>query len=164
MERMKKFFLYFVIFIAFFLFVELFTNLQVKENFQDVANHEISIESPKIDITESKASHNSGYIKGNITNDTGEHIRNKYLQFDFYDKDGIYLGTKSQKIKYFNLDEKVSFDINYEYKNVDKINIGFVDEVLEQRNDVYNIFNFDEEQMAIALPIAIILGIYVILP
>lgn len=161
MERMKKFFLYFVIFIAFFLFVELFTNLQVRENFQDVNNYEVAITSPKISITESMASKNSGYIKGNITNDTGEHIRDKYLQFEFYDKDGIYLGTESQQMKYFNVNETASFDIAYKYKNVDRIKISFGDKIIKPYNNNYSIFNFREDELLMLPAIMVVLYIIV---
>lgn len=167
MGTIKKFRTYLLIFLAFFLFVEIFTNLAMKENFVDINNHEIKITSPKVNITESKAVYGRGYIKGNIVNDTGEHIKDRYLQFDFYDKDGIYAGTESKEIKYFNVNEKISFNIDYKYKNIETIKINFVDEVVEPKNNrpsIFNINNIDEEQMKIALPIAIVLGLYVILP
>lgn len=165
MGTIKKFRTYLLIFLAFFLFVELFTNLAMKEKFVDITNHEINIASPKVNIAESKASYYSGYIKGNIINDTGEHIKDKYLQFDFYDKDGIYVGTESKEIKYFNVTEKISFDINYKYKNVNRIEIRFVDEVIKPEKNMprFNI-NIEDEELKIALPIALVLGLYVILP
>ncbi len=108
---MKKLFKYFLMFIALFLFVELVTNFAMKERFNNLPEYKINVTSPKIEVTENKASSYSGYIKGTITNDTGEHLRNKFLQFDFYDKDGIYLGTETQEIKIFNINEKSSFNI-----------------------------------------------------
>lgn len=164
MARMKQFFLYFLMFIAFFIFVSLFTNLAMKERFEDITNHEINISSPQIIVTESKASYSGGYIRGTITNDTGEHIKDKYLQFDFYDKDGIYLGTESKDIKYFNVDEKISFDISYTYQNVNKIKISFVDEITKVGSNNYNIFNFSEEEQKLIVPVALIVGLYAILP
>jgi len=165
METVKKFRTYLLIFLTFFLFVELVTNLGMKEKVTNITNHKINVTSPKVIITESKASYSNGYIKGNITNDTGEHIKDKYLQFDFYDKDGIYVGTESQEIKYFNVNEKVSFDINYKYKNVNRIEIRFADEVIKPKNNMpsFNI-NIEDEQLKIALPIALGLGLCLILP
>ena len=166
MGTMKKIRTYLIIFIIGFLFVELFTNLAMKEKFVDITKHYISITSPKINVTESKASYGRGYINGNIINNTGEHIKDKYIQFDFYDKDGIYVGTESKELKYFNVDEKISFNINYEYKNVDKIKISFVEEVIQPKNNAPSFFNIniEEENLKIALPIALALGLYVILP
>ena len=165
MGTVKKFRTYLLIFLATFLFVELFTNIVMKEKFTDITNYEINVTSPKVSVTESKASYSSGYIKGNITNDTGEHIKDKYLQFDFYDKDGIYVGTESQEIKYFNVSEKISFDINYKYKNVNRIEIGFVDEIIKPKSNVPSIFNINiqDEELKLALPIALGLGLCLIL-
>ena len=166
METIKKFRTYLLIFILGFLFVEFFTNLAMKEKFNDITHYDISIISPKITITESKASYGRGYINGNIINNTGEHIKDKYIQFDFYDKDGIYVGTKSKELKYFNVDEKISFNIDYEYKNVDIIKISFVGEVIQPQNNAPSFLNIniEEENFKIALPIALVLGLYVILP
>lgn len=164
MGTIKKFRTYLLLFIVMFLFIGLFTNIAMRENFVDITNHIRLVTSPKIVITESKASYSRGYIKGNITNDTGEHIKDKYLQFDFYDKDGIYVGTKTQEIKYFNVEEKISFDIDYEFQNVEKINIDFVDEVIKPKSKISSLFNLDDEDIKIAAPIALGLVLYTIIP
>ena len=100
----------------------------MKERYEDVY-YTYNFESPKIQIEESKKIYSKGNIKGNITNDTGNHIRGKNLQFNFYNENGKYLGTETQQINYFNVDEKIKFDIEYNYKNVKTIEINFVDEV-----------------------------------
>lgn len=164
MAKMKKFFLYFLMFIALYIFVTTLTNFSMKEKFKDIQNIQISVSSPKIFIEESKATNSHGYIKGNITNDTGEHIKDKFLQFDFYNKDGTYVGTETQEIKYFNVEEKVNFDIKYNYNNVNNIKISFVDEVVKKEVSNGNIFHLTEEQKNLAIPAAIIIGLYAILP
>lgn len=133
MAKMKKFFLYFLMFIALYIFVTTLTNFSMKEKFKDIQNIQISVSSPKIFIEESKATNSHGYIKGTITNETGEHIKDKYLQFDFYNKDGVYVGTETQEIKYFNVNETISFDINYKYNNINKIIIGFTDKMIQNK-------------------------------
>lgn len=162
---MKKFFMYFMMFIALYLFVNLFTNLSMRENYKDITNHQIEINSPQVTVLESKATYSHGYIKGNILNNTGEHIKDKYLQFDFYNTEGIYLGTEVKEIKYFNIDETINFDINYKYPNINRIRINLVDEVIKPESKTFNIFdNIDDGTLKIAIPIAAILGLYVILP
>ncbi|MBO4816449.1 MAG: hypothetical protein J5507_06115 [Clostridia bacterium] len=166
---MKKLFKYFLMFIALFLFVELCTNFSMKERFNNEPEYKINVTSPKIEVTQNKASDYNGYITGTVTNDTGEHLRNKFLQFDFYNKDGVYLGTEVQEIKIFNINEKTSFNIEYKYTNVDKIEINFVDEVNKIEKDksmIGNLFNFEEDEdvKKIAIPLGLLLGIYVILP
>ncbi len=166
MGTMKKFKAYLLVFLGLFLFVSIFTNLAMREKIVNITNHEIKITSPKVIITESKASYSSGYIKGNVTNDTGEHIKDKYLQFDFYDKDGIYIGTESKEIKYFNVNETVNFDISYTRRNVNRIKIDFVDEIIKPKSKMLSVFdiNIEDEEMQLAIPFAVILGLYLILP
>ena len=129
MSTVKKFFKYFLLFIGFFLFVQICTNVSMKERYNNVTKNIINISSPVITIEESKAAYTHGFIKGTIENDTGTHIKDKFLQFDFYDKDGFYVGTETQEIKYFNVGEKIKFNIEYKYVNIDKIEINFVDEI-----------------------------------
>ena len=165
MERMKKFFLYFVMFIGLFLFVEFFTNIGMKEKIEDITNYVIKTNSPKIEVTECKASYTNGYIKGNITNNTEKHISQKYLQIDLYDSNGIYLGTESKEIKYFNVKETINFDITFKYENVKRIELELVDEIIKPKKSISNFFNnIEDEQLKIALPIAMALGLYIIIP
>lgn len=158
MARMKKFFLYFIMFIGLYLIIDLLTFVCMKDNYKDITNYEIKTNSPKIEITESKAAYSHGYIKGNIINDTGNHIPEKYLQIDLYNSKGIYLGTESKEIKYFNVQEEIKFDISYQYTNVAKIKISLVDEVVEREKSKL------EKQVAKWLPVAGIITLIYLLP
>lgn len=171
MERMKKFFMYFVMLLALILFVNILTNLAMKENYKDITNHQILVESPKVTVSESKATYSHGYIKGNILNDTGEHLKDKYLQFDFYDKDGLYVGTESKEIKYFNVDERINFEINFKYNNVSKIKINLIDNKKEQVNkeEIEDLFdnikpNYTKEGIELGILISIPMVIWYMLP
>ena len=128
MLKMKNYFIFLLLFLFLFIYVGVLTNIEMKERYEDV-KYTCNFESPKIHVEESKKLYSKGSIKGNITNDTKEHLRDKFLQFDFYNEYGSYLGTESQEIKIFNVDEKVKFDINYNYKNVKKIEVSFVDKI-----------------------------------
>ena len=132
MNTLKKFWIYFLIFLAIFLVISGLTNVIMGDNYENT-KYKIVCSSPTITVTESKSSYSSGYIKGTITNETGEHIKDKYLQFDFYNKDGVYVGTETQEIKYFNVNETISFDINYKYNNINKIIIGFTDKMIQNK-------------------------------
>lgn len=132
MARMKKFLLYFVMFAGLFLFVELFTNVDIlntEEKYAQLKNYEIKTDSPKIEVTDFMGNNSSGYIKGNITNNTGEHIKDKYLKFGFYNKSNNLIAAKYQEIKYFNVGEKINFNIDFNYKDIQKVQIELVDEV-----------------------------------
>lgn len=163
MGTLKKFRTYFLIFIAFFIVIGFLTKVAMRENFKDVSDYEIKCESPIISVEENRATYSHGYIKGTVTNNTGKHLPLKYLQIDLYDKDGIYLGTEYKELKYFNVDETISFDINYTYSNVGKAVLNVTDEMTKKES--YKFFNdIDDEQLKIALPIAGLLVFYTILP
>lgn len=163
MGTLKKFRTYFLIFIAFFIVIGILTKLAMRENYKDITNYEIKCESPVILVDESKATYSHGYIKGTVTNNTGKHLPLKYLKINLYDKDGMYLGTEYKELKYFNVDETISFDINYNYKNAGKVVLDITDEMSKKEN--YNLFSgIDDEQLKIALPIAGFLAFYTILP
>lgn len=141
MLKIKNYFKFLILFLLFFLFVEVLTNIQMRERYENVLNYTVNVSSPKVIVEESKASYYSGYIFGYITNDTGKHIKDRYLQFNFYDNDGMYVGTEVKEIKYFNVDEKVKFDIQYNYKNVNRIEIIFTDNVVKPQTKTSKIFS-----------------------
>lgn len=154
MARMKKFLLYFVMFAGLFLFVELFTNVDIlntEEKYAQLKNYEIKTDSPKIEVTDFMGNNSSGYIKGNITNNTGEHIKDKYLKFGFYNKSNDLIAAKYQEIKYFNVDEKINFNIDFNYKDIQKVQIELVNEIekVGMNNIKSNENNYSKEESAI---------------
>lgn len=163
MGTLKKFRTYFLIFISLFIVIGILTNLAMREDFKDITNCEIKCESPAIAVSESKATYSHGYIKGTVTNNTGKHLPLKYLQIDLYDKDGMYLGTEYKELKYFNVDETISFDINYTYNNAGKVVLDITDNMTKKEG--FNLFkDIDDEQLKIALPIAGVLVFCAIIP
>lgn len=164
MKRMKKFLLYFLLFIGLYIFVELIINLGLQGNRKKVISYEIKNTSLPINITECSASKFSGNIKGTITNNTEQMMQNKRINFNFYNDNGTYLGTKTQVINYFNVQEKVNFDITAKCENINKIEIELVDN-LKQEDDKEEdkslaLINpqIDESTIKIALPIAAVMS------
>ena len=131
MAKMKKFFKYLIWLILLYLLVNGLTYLATKDDYRDLTNFNIATESPKIEVTESKSAYTHGYIKGQVTNDTGKHITKTYLQIDFYNKDGVWLGKETKELESFNLNETIKFDISYTYTDVNKIRLSISDEIIE---------------------------------
>ncbi|MEE1389576.1 MAG: FxLYD domain-containing protein [Clostridia bacterium] len=131
MAKMKKFFKYLIWLILLYLLVNGLTYLATKDDYRDLTNFNIATESPKIEVTESKSAYTHGYIKGQVTNDTGKHIPKTYLQIDFYNKDGVWLGKETKELESFNLNETIKFDISYTYTDVNKIRLSISDEIIE---------------------------------
>lgn len=123
---MKKIFRYLILFLVVYLVVELYVFLLTRTSYKDMNNYDILVTSPKIEITECKTSKSKGYIKGKATNDTGELINDLEIQFDFYNEQGKFIGSKSNKVEIFNSTEIINFDIKHEYKNVAEIKISVV--------------------------------------
>jgi len=162
MATLKKFRMYFFMFIGFFILITLLTNFLMRDNYKN-ANFEIKVETPKIEVGECKVAYSNGYIKGTVTNNTGKLISLKYLQANLYDKDGVYLGSEYKELKTFNVNETISFDINYNYVDVEKVILGFTDEIPQKKG--FNLFEgVDNDTLAIAGPIAALLVIVTVLP
>ncbi len=125
---MKKIFRYVILLIVAYIVVETLVYFLTKTYYKDLNNYDILVKSPVIEITESKVSKTKGYIQGNITNDTGELIRNLRVKFDFYNEQGKYVGSENKTIDVFNISERLNFDIKYEYKDVSEIKISIVRE------------------------------------
>jgi len=162
METLKKFRLYLLMFIGFFLLVTLLTNFLMRDDYKNT-NYEIKEEIPVIAVTESKAAYSNGYIKGSVTNNTTEIIPLKYLQINLYDKDKVYLGSEYKELKNFYPQETINFDISYSYLNIDKVELSFVNEIPQKKG--FNLFEgVDDETMAIAGPIGTLLVVATVLP
>lgn len=125
---MKKIFRYVILLIVAYIIVEVLVYFLTKTYYKDLNNYDILVESPVIEITESKVSKSKGYIQGNITNDTGELMRNLRVKFDFYNEQGKYVGSENKTIDVFNISERLNFDIKYEYDDVNEIRISIVRE------------------------------------
>ena len=161
MGTLKKFWMYFLMFIGFFLFVTLLTNFLMRDNYKNV-NYEIKTESPIITVAECKAAYGNGYIKGNVTNNTREIIPLKYLQINLYDKDDVYLGSEYKELKNFYPQETINFDMSYNYLNIDKATLEIIDQIPEKKG--FNPFeNIDDQTLKIAGPIAALLVILTVL-
>ena len=123
---MKKIFRYLLLLILVIVVVRIYVYFLTKSYYKDMNNYQVLVQTPKIEVTESKADQKKGYIKGTATNDTGAMMNNVKIKFDFYDENDKYIGTEYHDIGVFNVGEKSKFDINYRYSNVSKITISIV--------------------------------------
>lgn len=168
MKTLKRFILYLIMFLGLFVFVSLLRDVGLKKDEEKYfSNYKILKSSPVIMVKEARASNSGGYLKGYILNETGEHIKDKFIQFDFYNKYGNYLGTKSKEIKYFNVNESINFDIPFDFREVDEITIDFVDEVKEQEvQKNLNFLGWDRNDLAVkvGVPIGLVMALMYVLP
>lgn len=161
METLKKFRLYLIMFIALFIVITLLTNLTMRDEYKNIKNIVINIQSLEVKVTECKVKSSSGYIKGSVTNNSNEIIPLKYLKINLYDKDDVYLGSEYKELKSFYPKETINFDIKCNYMHIEKVTIDLVDEIPDAVIAFLN--DIEDEQVRIALPIASILMLQTIL-
>ena len=125
---MKKIIRYLLWLILMIVVVRVYVYFLTKTNYQDMNNYEITVQTPEIVVTESKAAKNKGYIKGNITNNSSEMIKNLKVKFEFDNENEKLVGIEYRNEDVLNASETIKFDIGYNYKNVEKIKISTVTE------------------------------------
>ena len=125
MARMKTFFIYFILIIAFFIFsqimifIALYTTLEYK-------NIELRTAIP-IEV-EVQATSINGFAKGKIINDTETEIKNKYIKIECYSKHDVLMGTKYIEIDKIGAKEEKEFEVHFNFNKVDRAVIDIVDE------------------------------------
>lgn len=125
---MKKIIRYLLLLTLMIVVVRVYVYFLTKTNYQDMNNYEITVQTPEIVVTESKVAKNKGYIKGNITNNSSEMIKNLKVKFEFYNENEKLVGIEYRNEDVLNASETIKFDIGYNYKNVEKIKISTVTE------------------------------------
>ena len=91
MARMKTFFIYFLLVVAFFIFSQVMIYIAINATFQ-YKNIEIKTTIPM--EVEVQATSVNGFAKGKIINNTESEIQNKYIKIECYSKYDTLMGTK----------------------------------------------------------------------
>ncbi len=101
MKRLKTFFIYFVIFVAFYFVSNVIIDYSLYSTYRNLGTNATSIKSQNYDITvnEAKATNANGSISGQITKKDDGSEQNKYLKIDFFSKNNQYLGSEYENIE-----------------------------------------------------------------
>ena len=119
---MKKFIRYFLILIIAYFMVNLLIYLLMRSsNSNKVVSLNIPGNSPLVQITQARGSTEGGVVRGKITNNTNEEIKDKFLKLRFFSKRGVEMGNEYITIKDLKPGETLDFIADYNYKMVDKI-------------------------------------------
>lgn len=159
MARMKRFLLYLILFVSFFIFTTIISSWTVKSLKETIADIEILTESPIISVDNCETGKYSGKINGTVRNNTDKHIEKAFLKIDFYDKSERYIGTKYEELKYFNVNEILKFDTNFKFEDVNalKLSVVYEEAQVEQISNKNSNWSFEEiftkENLDLALPI-----------
>lgn len=127
MGTMKKFFKYFLVFIVFFFASTYFSNKLILSTYKP-KKIDMDFETPAVEISEAKATSINGYIKGRITNNSGETLTGKYIKADFYSPRGINIGTRYIKLDDLNPGESANINERVKFNNIDSVKLSFIDQ------------------------------------
>lgn len=138
MDRMKQFFIWFLIFVAFFVFSNVMIKAFLKVSYSDMHGYQINVDSDQlfVDIKEAKSSKRNGYINGIVKNNNDITVENKYLKVTLLSKRGISMGEKYVKIDKIEPKQLRNFEVKFDYDNVKTFNIELVDEMPEEQDFV----------------------------
>lgn len=128
MKKMKKYLLYVVLIVAFWIFSDILIYLSINTTYTNVDTKVYSI-APEINVGESKATYINGFIKGTIKNNTDSIINNKYLKIDLYSPRNIKLGTKYIKIENLDVNKYQEYEMWYKFTDVEYANITVIDNI-----------------------------------
>ena len=134
MSRMKTFFIYLILIIAFYIFSNLMINAFLKVSYKEILNYQIDVEELFVDVTDAQVSKRDGHIYGIVKNNKNEVVENKYLKVSMINKDGNVLGEKYVKIDKIEPEQLRKFEIDFKYKNVETFKIELTDTKPEDIN------------------------------
>jgi len=141
MDSMKKFLMYALILIAFYIFSNLMINAFLKVSYSDMHGYEINVDFNQlyVEVSEAKSSKRNGYINGIVKNNSDTNIENKYLKVTLLSKKKVVIDKKYIKIDKLEPKEVRKYEVKFDNDNVKTFTIELVDEVPEEEQ-----YNFVE--------------------
>lgn len=132
MARVKTFFIYFILIVAFFIFSQVMIYIAINTTFQ-YKSIELKTTIPM--EVEVQATSINGFAKGKVINNTGNEIQNKYIKIECYSKNDTLMGTKYIEIDKIGTKEEKEFEVHFNFNKVEKAVIDIVEEKeLENKN------------------------------
>ena len=126
MARIKTFFIYFILVIAFFIFSQIAIYVAINTTYEYKSVEINTIIHTEVEV---QATSINGFATGKIKNNTENKIKNKYIKIECYSKNNVLMGTKYVKIDELNANEEKEFEIRFNYNKVDKAKVYLADEV-----------------------------------
>ena len=129
MQRLKTFFIYAILVVAFFLFSQIMIFFAIHTTYHE-KSYTIKADIP-IQV-EVKATSVNGQVTGNLINSTDKTIKNEYIKLEFYSKHDVLMGTKYIEITQLKPGEKLDFERKFNYNKVDKVVLDVVEDMNEE--------------------------------
>jgi len=128
MPTQKKFFIYFLLLIAFFIF----SYFAIKGMIYTTYKYKSFEIKSKIPMTaEVQATNVNGFVKGKILNNSEQTLENKYIKVECFSKNNTLMGTKYIKIENIAAKSSYEYEVRFNYNRIERIVLDIVDEISE---------------------------------
>lgn len=122
MDRMKTFFIYFLIVLAFLIFTRIMIYVGINTTYSE---KEIKNNTPFYIETQLKATSINGVLKYKFnSNEYLDRLKDCYIKFDCYSKNEVLMGTKYIKIDSIKANEEV--ELRFNFNRVEKAKLSIV--------------------------------------
>ena len=142
MDRMKTFFIYFLIFVGFFVMSNMLENGLIYDMYKKIngeINNNLGIE---IINNESRATNVNGYMNLSVKNNMSSNLENRYMKLDLYNKQDLLALTEYVDISGLKENELKDFQLKFNANNIEKYKISVVNEKPDT-SGVIRILGFD---------------------
>lgn len=161
MARMKTFFIYFLLIVAFFIYSQVMIYFAINTTYK-YKNVEIKTEIPM--EAEVKATSVNGIANVKINNMTDKDIEDKYLKIECYSKNNTVMGTKYIEIDKIKKAEEKEFEIRFNYNKVERAVIDIVDEKELEEKNVPEGDRVSDKEMGLATMVASVILLFFFVP
>lgn len=157
MARMKQFFIYFILIVAFFLFSQVMIYFYINTTYQ-YKKVEVKTDIPmEIEV---QATSINGFAKGKIKNQTENEIENQYIKIECYSKHDVLMGTKYIKLDKIGINEEKEFEVRFNYNKVDKAVVDVIEEKIVQEQNVPEEEKTSDKERGLATMITALILLY----
>ena len=125
MPTHKKFFIYFLLVVAFFIFSQIIIHITINITY-DYKSVQVKGTIPM--SAEVQATSVNGFAKIKVKNITDSSIENKYIKINCYSKNDVLMGTKYIKIGKIEAKEEKEFEVRFNFNRVERAVIETVEE------------------------------------
>lgn len=159
MARMKTFFIYFLLVVAFFIFSQVMIYIAINTTFQYKS---IELKTTLPMEVEVQATSINGFAKGKLINNTENEIQSKYIKIECYSKHDTLMGTKYIEIDKIGAKEEKKFEVHFNFNKVDKAVIDIVDEKELEKQNIKEEEKISDPERGLATMLAALILLYFI--
>lgn len=145
MDRMKTFFVYFLLFAGMFIVFNLLENGLTSSMFGEVQGTATGNDKLAIEVSDSKASNVNGHMDIKVTNTSDEYIDKAYAQVDLIDEYGKVVSTEYITVEDLAPGESKSYKVKYDGNSIKGYKVAVVDEIPDKSN-IINILGWEVEK------------------